>query len=273
MAEAGPEKPGIEITNQYETVSQLYRLVSEAQRHLFLVSPYVSLDKLRTLVRHLQAALARGVKVKLVIRDKDVSTGNSDALASESIRPLRDAGMEIFVLKDLHAKIYLSEKNALLTSLNLLESSFNNSIEVGTWLTAGTPEYERLVGFLRKEIHPTAVKVTALPEPAVLAVAPTSSPARKSPARRQTAREDSPPSMDFAFEDSDDEEGSCIRCAESIDFEPERPLCKDCYAVWKRYGDPEYPEEYCHACGDESATSMAKPLCRDCYRNNRNASF
>ncbi len=36
-------------------------------------------------------------------------------------------GLKLYVLRDLHAKVYISEKHALVTALNLLESSFNNS--------------------------------------------------------------------------------------------------------------------------------------------------
>jgi phosphatidylserine/phosphatidylglycerophosphate/cardiolipin synthase-like enzyme len=272
MAEEGPQKPGIEIINQSDTVNRLNRLINEAQRKLLLVSPYVSLDKLRTLVRHLHNALGRGVKVQLIIRAKDVSTGNSDPLASEAIQGLCEKGMELCLLKDLHAKIYLSERNALLTSLNLLESSFNNSIEVGAWLTARTPEYAMVESFIRDEIQPTSEKVAAVPKPAVLPPISEPVPAkRRSQARRTTSREDSPPPMDFELEGLDEEEGACIRCAASIGFNQDRPLCKDCFTVWKRYGDPNHPEKHCHSCGDRADTSLAKPLCRDCFQESRNA--
>lgn len=265
MSEVAPETAKMEILNQVETVNRLYTLISEAERYVFLVSPYQSLDKLRTLVRHLQGALARKVQVKLVVRDKD-GLRSDDSLGSAALRSLRDAGMEVRVLKDLHAKVYLSEKSALLTSLNLLESSFNNSIEVGTWLAADTPEYRKLVEFLRMEVQPTSVKVAALPEPAVLAAPPArSSSGRKSRRRAAPEEDDVIPFGDDEIPFDEDDAGHCIRCGEEVDFGPDKPLCGSCYGVWKRYGDRDYPEEYCHACGDESATSVAKPLCSDCY--------
>lgn len=256
------------------TVSRLYRLISEAERYLYLVSPYVSLDKLRTLVRHVQVALSRGVKVKLVIREKDVSTGSNDVLASESLPPLWDAGLEAFVVKDLHAKIYLSEKNALMTSLNLLESSFNNSIEVGTWLTAGTPEYEMLIRFLGQELKPSLVKVPA--QPSTGSSAPTA--AKKSSSRTGSQSKGGSDGeggflktveavLRAAVDVLPHSGGFCIRCGESVDYDPGRLLCGEDYSVWKRYADPTYRESYCHACGEPSNTSMAKPLCLDCFRD------
>jgi hypothetical protein len=270
---ASDGKTGIEIINQNETVSRLYRLISEAERYLYLVSPYVSLDKLRSLVRHVQGALSRGVKVKLVVRQKDFSTGNNDVLASESLPALRDAGLEVFVVKDLHAKIYLSEKNALMTSLNLLETSFNNSIEVGTWLRAGTPEYEMLVRFLGQEIKPSLEKV--IEQPAV--GRPASAAAKKPPSRARTQEQGNSDgdggllkkvgAVLRAAVEFLPSRGFCIRCGESVDYEPGRPLCREDYLVWKRYEDPTYRESYCHSCGEPSGTSVAKPLCLDCFRD------
>ena len=59
--------------------------------------------------------------------------------------------------------------------------------------------------------------------------------------------------------------GRCIRCKESIPFDPDRPLCDDCFASWNRYENWDYEEEYCHRCGADWDTSYAKPLCRPCY--------
>ncbi len=261
MADVVPEQTRIEILNHTKTVERLHQLIQHAERHLVLVSPYVSIDKLRALVRELQAALARKVQVKLVLREKDVSTGQSDPLASEALQALRTAGMEVRLLKDLHAKVYLSEKHALLTSLNLLESSINNSIEVSAWLTAGTPEYRQLVEVLRTGVYPTSVKVEALPP-----VAPPARDARPLPTaeregrRRTRAERNVTPVFD-------DQEGHCLRCGNDIAFDADKPLCPDCFGVWRRYGDPNYTEEYCHSCGEESDTSGANPLFYDCFRN------
>ena len=267
MAEAAPEKSRIAILNQSDTQAHLYRLINEAERYIVLISPYVRFDKLRTLVRHVHGALNKGVKVKLVVREKDFSTGNDDVLTSASLPPLRQLGLEVLVLKDLHAKIYLSEKYVLLTSLNLLETSFNNSIEIGTWIPAGTPEYDAVAAFVKTEISPTANKVTGLAAPPVLAPPPKakepSAPRRAKVEAAPWDSEEPPPPGD---EDMPDE-GHCIRCGDDLDFNMDKPLCRDCYGMWKRYGDEDYPEKYCHACGDSRKTTVAKPLCRPCFKD------
>jgi hypothetical protein len=60
--------------------------------------------------------------------------------------------------------------------------------------------------------------------------------------------------------------GICIRCAASIALNPDYPLCEECYEIWARYGDEEYPEEYCHACGEDRSVSYGRPLCKTCWR-------
>jgi phosphatidylserine/phosphatidylglycerophosphate/cardiolipin synthase-like enzyme len=263
--DAKSEQGVIEILNQSGTRERLETLINQAERYIFLVSPYVTLDKLRSLVRSLQGALARKVKVKLVFRERDASSSGNDVLASETVRMLREAGMELRVLKDLHAKIYLSEKSAILTSLNLLESSFNNSIEVGTWIAASNPAYQKVVDFLKTEIHPTSVLVASLPQPAVLSKTNKSPRKKKVKVVELAARDNA--AMDELFADEGDD-GCCIRCGIDVEFNPDRPLCRDCFKVWSKYEDANYPEKFCQLCGsDEERTSFSKPLCGDCFED------
>ncbi len=63
--------------------------------------------------------------------------------------------------------------------------------------------------------------------------------------------------------------GYCIRCGNGISFEPERPLCGDCYKKWAHYRNPDYPERHCHRCGLKSRTSLAKPQCLECFKETR----
>ncbi|MFH0914266.1 MAG: hypothetical protein V1849_03140, partial [Chloroflexota bacterium] len=61
----------------------------------------------------------------------------------------------------------------------------------------------------------------------------------------------------------------CIRRGDRIPFDPNRPLCDDCYRKWAEHKNPDYPEHYCHSCGKQSKTTYEKPLCRSCYAKAR----
>ena len=69
---------------------------------------------------------------------------------------------------------------------------------------------------------------------------------------------------------SDSNTGYCIRCANPIKLNPMAPYCKDCYRIWNKYKDEEYPEKYCHICGIEKETTKIKPTCYLCYKANKN---
>ncbi len=60
--------------------------------------------------------------------------------------------------------------------------------------------------------------------------------------------------------------GYCIRCKKSIDLNPNKPHCSDCYKEWRIYSNPEYTEKYCHACGKPNKGNVIKPVCYSCYK-------
>lgn len=152
-----------QVLGKTETVGALYRLVDAANKFLVLVSPYTRIGKLRDLGRHLEQALARKVSVSLVIR-RDATTQPWELADKQEVTRLMKAGLKLYEAPDLHAKIYLSENSALVTSLNLVEASFNNSIEVGVMLSRDSTAYAQLRNCLRTEIVKHAI--TSLEEEA-----------------------------------------------------------------------------------------------------------
>jgi len=58
----------------------------------------------------------------------------------------------------------------------------------------------------------------------------------------------------------------CIRCGKTMDeFNPDKPLCNNCYSIWAKYKRKQYAEKFCHACGsDKTGISVGKPLCKEC---------
>lgn len=145
--------------------------------------------------------------------------------------------MQLFFCENLHAKCYFNEEMMVITSLNLYEYSIKNNREMGV--------------LIKKEKDPNlyrdAVKeVNSIIQDSI-----------------QDIKKDS-----FKEEKSKVEQGSngfCIRRGEIIPFNPNHPLCSDCYGVWVQFGDVYYPESFCHKCGEKSDVSYHKPLCKNCY--------
>lgn len=141
--------------------------------------------------------------------------------------------------ENLHAKCYLNEREAIITSMNLYEFSQVNNHEMGIYITkSDDPD-------LYEAIYAEARRLIRISEEIRVSI------------------EVVPPDSPFS---NGDEKGFCIRCKKEIVRNPAAPYCGDCYRVWKKYENPTYQEKYCHRCGKDHPSTMHKPLCPECYR-------
>lgn len=221
---------------------EVLQLIDQAQRSLVLISPYF--QPWDSLIRALERATLRGVAIVVIARG-----GPDKARQEQGVAQLRGRLAMVGYVERLHAKVYLSEHEALVTSMNLLGTSALDSEEIAVYLRQrDEPDpfgkvkvfCDRMIAQaeqdrLRSRVNPAAEEGRA------------TKPDRE-PRRPRRAR------------------GSCIRCAEAVPLNLDKPLCGDCYSSWAQYENYEYPEKYCHACGDANKTTMAKPLCRPCFQ-------
>jgi phosphatidylserine/phosphatidylglycerophosphate/cardiolipin synthase-like enzyme len=232
-----------ELINTADTFSRLLTLIREAKEHVTLISPYVTLGADDHLGRAIREALARKVRVSVVVRVDDQTPLKESWL--EAIRPHCEAGLNLFAVRGLHAKIYWSESTVIITSLNLLASSVLNTIEVGLWSQEpkAVAEAKR---FINTEIVPHVQRLIFQGKPSPRA--PRAPPARtRQPSQRKG-------------------QGHCIRCGDDITLNTSRPYCRDDYEEWAEWENEDYEDKYCHGCGDDFPATMRKPLCRKCYR-------
>jgi hypothetical protein len=144
--------------------------------------------------------------------------------------------VEDIFYKDLHAKCYLNEEEAIITSMNLYEASQKN-VEMGVLLTK--KEDGEAYDNLWKE-----VKRVIKNKPNLIFIQ-----------KKGTSKK----------------EGFCIRCKEKIKLDPNHPYCLKDYKKWKSYEDKTYEEKkgVCHICGKPNKSSIKKPVCLDCYNKNK----
>jgi phosphatidylserine/phosphatidylglycerophosphate/cardiolipin synthase-like enzyme len=103
-------------------------LIKNAERGVVLVTPYLKpWNHLRDAI--LEKA-AKGVEVTLIVRADEVEK------AEPFLRLFAEAGVEVRALERLHAKLYLSDSEAIHTSMNLLETSALNSWESAIGISA-----------------------------------------------------------------------------------------------------------------------------------------
>lgn len=226
-----------ELLRTSSVEKELLALIKNAKEELWLISPYATFAKLGFLKRQIEEACNSGVAVSVVVRDQkdQVEPAMSD------LGKAMETGLELFCLQRLHAKIYWSEKEAILTSLNLVESSFDRSVEVGLYVPSG-------------DLHTT---IWAFIEFEILEGAKSLGSTGKRGKKRARKKKSVPKKPQNT--------GYCIRCGDDIRLDPSRPYCREDYESWAGYGNQNYKDKFCHGCGKKHGATINKPLCSHCY--------
>ena len=232
------EMPSNEIIFDEKVLQSILNVINDAEKSLILVSPYNKYPL------HLRDALNRAAnrKVQIIAVCRE-GQGKDERSHWEWLAGI---GAEVHVVERLHAKIYCNESTAIMTSMNLHESSAINSKEIG-FIIRSDEQRHQISEYVTTRLIQHSKPFNSSPKQASLQQAqrPTSTPAPKAKPPKTPAR------------------GLCIRGGEEIPYNPERPLCLKCFRSWNNHQDPDYVEKYCHHCGKKRKTSFAKPLCKD----------
>ena len=220
----------------------LQQLIDNANESLILISPFLKVND------RLRQSLEDKDRMKIDIR---VVYGKNE-LAPKEIDWLRSLQfIRTSFLDNLHAKCYLNEKEAILTSMNLYEFSQVNNEEMGIYITKeDDPE---LYGDIRTEAQ------------RLLRVADEIRVSVEKVTKEKEIRAEKKGNKSVVASDK----GFCVRCKKEITLNISAPYCADCYKTWKRYSNTSYEEKYCHSCGEEHKATMEKPVCYSCFKKNR----
>lgn len=218
----------------------LEELIKGTKDRLILISPYLQFtDRIK---EHLSNLNIQKRDIRIVYRENKLQPEENNWLESQ-------IGIRTSLCKNLHAKCYINENEAIITSMNLYEFSQQNNNEMGIHFTKSQDtdlynstfdEAQRLLT-ISEEIRVTVKKVTS----------------------------DTPPNTDkknlevkSSNKSTDKRTGYCIRTGVQIPFDIEKPLSYEAFKKWNEYGDADYPEKYCHFSGEESngQTSVSKPI-------------
>jgi hypothetical protein len=219
----------------------LEELIKGTKDRLILISPYLQFnDRIK---EHINNLNIQKRDIRIVYRENKLQLEENNWLESQ-------IGVRTSINKNLHAKCYLNENEAIITSMNLYEFSQQNNNEMGIYISkeqdpelynATYAEATRLLT-ISEEIRVTVKKVTAnTPDKTERKRNEFKSPINNSP---------------------DNELGFCIRTGVPIPFSVEKPMCYDAFKSWSKYGDPEYAEKFCHFSGEQSfgETSVSRPI-------------
>ena len=204
----------------------LEELIKSTKDRLILISPYLQFnDRIK---EHLSNLNIQKKDIRIIYRENKLAPDENNWLGNQ-------IGVRTSICKNLHAKCYLNEKEAIITSMNLYEFSQQNNNEMGIYITkendsdlfeAAFNEAQRLLT-ISEEIRVTVQKV----KPEIGDQKKSSEPKNKG-------------SKKFM--------GYCIRTGVEIPFNVERPMSGKAYESWSKYADGDYEEKYCHFSGELS---------------------
>jgi hypothetical protein len=217
------------LLSAHHLVFQVQALLERAQSHVVLVTPYVDLWPSLELV--MRQTVARGVQVHVVTRSKDdTHFDKHEGRRTSSLERIKALGATLHEVDWLHTKLYLNEKEAIVSSFNLTATGRdgpNLGVHLqGTEAAAQALQQvdQWLPGFSGELVRP------------------------------QPMKEDETTS------------GYCISCRGFRPvFKPSKPFCCDCWQ--KRKGTIHHKTgSWCHACGQQAATTLRRPLCDPCAK-------
>lgn len=230
----------------------LEELIKSTKDRLILISPYLQFtDRIK---EHLKNLNIQKRDIRIIYRENKLQIDEQNWLAEQ-------LGIRTSLCKNLHAKCYLNENEAIITSMNLYKFSQENNNEMGILITkAGDPE-------LYAATYEEAQRLLTISEE-ILVTVKTVAPAGKEKTATKPVEGKAVPSKT-----TDRPKGFCIRTGVEIPFNVEKPLSYEAFKSWSKYGDPDYAEKFCHFSGEPShgETSVSKPILKKNWKKAKEA--
>jgi len=131
----------MKILDPSENISSIISLIDNAKEYVVMASPYTDLHGWDNLIDAINNAFKRGVEVSYYVR-QEVGIAGTEALNAN-----------IFEVPDLHAKMFFSEKEAMIGSFHLR----NNDDINWAYVLDYPKEYDDLKNFFDINIKPIAI--------------------------------------------------------------------------------------------------------------------
>lgn len=181
--------------------------------------------------------------IRIVYRENKLQLEENNWLESQ-------IGIRTSLCKNLHAKCYINENEAIITSMNLYEFSQQNNNEMGIYISkaqdtdlynATLEEVQRLL-IISVEIRVTVKKITA-----------------DTPRKTEKKVVETKPAF---TKSADKQTGFCIRSGVSIPFNVKMPMSSEAFKYRSKYTDTDNAAKFCHSSGESSHgdTSVSRPI-------------
>ena len=257
------------IMDTLETNTWISHITEDARKHLVIICPYLKInDKLR---RTIEVADRKGVNIYVIYGKREL-----DAETVTWLKGLRHSN--IANIPQLHAKLYMNEEMAVISSMNLYEFSQVNNEELGVLCGKRQDRAEfkditfqvmRLIGISEKEHGKWETGDLDKPIRGLFKRGKTKGEFRTYDREHEDPSEDEGCEPEDATPDTEPEKilCHCIRCGRVIPSTHEYVYCGRCMDSWQRYSNMRYVEQegHCYICGKPYKASAEKPACIECY--------
>jgi phosphatidylserine/phosphatidylglycerophosphate/cardiolipin synthase-like enzyme len=215
--------------------SELEQMIAEADKTLYLISPYLKLSK--DFQELINSRNKREKKTTIIYGKVDLTPEQLKFLTG-----LRHVYLKFH--KNLHAKCYLNDTKLIITSMNFYEHSMINNKEMG--VLYDNMETEDAEIYKKAFEHIIFIEDNSDDKPFELSTTKTD----------KVEKINSRNKMDSNLK------GYCIRTGKQIPFDIKHPFSKDAYNIWAKHQDKDYKEKFCHFSGEESngETTFSKPI-------------
>jgi hypothetical protein len=286
-----------------ELENAVYDVIYEAKKKLLIISPYIKLDdyfRKKLFDKH----LGNADLMIVIVFGKNENHINKSFNKDDFEYFKKFPNISIVYAPNLHAKYYANEKQSIITSINLYDTSFKNNIEFGviseptllgiekmdsdSWqksmeiLTENNVVFVRKPNFRKKllvirdyvgsdtvyDVTQQLIETGRIPKKCVFDLSdPELLEAIKNETRVSREEFEQQQKQDFVSKRKEESDltGNCIRCKRPIKVNIKSPFCTACYSDWKKNGYESKLENYCHICGKKHSSTMKKPACYSCY--------
>ncbi|OQX23808.1 MAG: hypothetical protein BWK80_24050 [Desulfobacteraceae bacterium IS3] len=215
----------------------LQQLINNANEKLILISPFLKINE--RIRQSLEDKDRLKIDIRIIYGKNELQPDENNWL--KSLQSVRSS-----FCKNLHAKCYMNENEAIITSMNLYEFSQVNNNEMGVYVSKSQDTE------IYHDIYNEAMRLIRISDEIRVSV------------EKITSSE-----KDNKLPETPSDTGYCIRCKKNISRNISQPYCPDCFKVWNQFKNRNYKEAYCHICGKENASTIGKPVCYDCYKQNK----
>lgn len=238
----------VKFIDASQTTTSFESLLQKTNEFLFILTPFIQLpDKIKN---NFVSLIQNNVKINIVLKSPRINQYDVNFFRDNS-------NINIYYCDNLHAKCYINDNMGIIASFNLYEHSLNKNIEMGIEFFKDDDSelyqqiLETIVGIGKKSIRISSWDEYTF-KPGIGMINDTQN--------NQTF-------FQRFVHETIKGGGYCIRCGKPMKFNINRPLCDDCYTIWKKYSRTSYQEKYCHSCREEFPTTYRTPLCNECFMN------